>query len=44
MVSLSFSPLQNIYNYRLTYYDIVDKYLNPEREEINTYKNKNIVD
>ncbi|RKW20498.1 VCBS repeat-containing protein [Candidatus Gracilibacteria bacterium] len=44
MVSLSFSPLQNIYNYRLTYYDIVDKYLNPDREEINTYKNKNIVD
>lgn len=44
MINISFSSLQDIYNYRLSYFDIVDKYLSQEKEEIISTKNKNIVD
>lgn len=44
IINLNFSALKDIYNYRLTYFNIIDKYLNPERDEINLTKNKNIID
>ena len=44
IVNLSFDTLQNIYNYRMTYFDIVDKHRNLKRDEIEPRRNKNIVD
>lgn len=44
IINISFSELQNINNYRLSYFDIVDKSFNLEREENSSRKNKHVVD
>lgn len=44
MINISFSSLKNIYNYRLSFYDIIDKSLNKKRDETDINKNLNIID
>lgn len=44
LININFKALENVYNYRLSFYDIIDKHHNPFREEIDLYKNKHIID
>jgi hypothetical protein len=33
MISISFSATPDIYNYKLSFYDIVDKFFNEQKED-----------
>ncbi|PID87581.1 hypothetical protein CSB07_00690 [Candidatus Gracilibacteria bacterium] len=44
ILNISFSSIKDVYNYRLSYYDIIDKYFRLTEEELSNYKRENIVD